>query len=44
LLQQNLRKFLKGDASATTGAMQPNPSLAANLADNIAWQTPTLSE
>jgi hypothetical protein len=44
LLQQNLRKFLKGDPTATTGAMQPNPSLAANLTDNVAWQTPTLSE
>ena len=44
LLQQNLRKFLKGDGAATTGAMQPNPSLAANLSDNITWQTPTLSE
>jgi len=44
LLQANLRKFLKGDATATTGAQQPNPSLAANLGDNIAWTTPTLTE
>ena len=41
-LQQNLRKFLKGDASATTGGLEPNPSIAAELGPNIAWETPTL--
>jgi hypothetical protein len=42
LLQQNLRKFLKGDASATTGEINPDPRLTGQLQANIAWQTPTL--
>jgi hypothetical protein len=41
-LQQNLRKFLKGDASATTGALQPDARVAAELGPNAAWETPTL--
>jgi hypothetical protein len=41
-LQQNIRKFLKGDATATTGVLDPSASVAADLAPNIAWQTPTL--
>jgi hypothetical protein len=44
LLQQNIRKFLKGDASATTGTFDPDPRLTGQLAPNIAWETPTLSE
>jgi glucuronyl esterase-like protein len=42
LLQQNLRKFLKGDASATTGEINPDPRLTGQLAANIAWETPAL--
>lgn len=42
LLQQNLRKFLLHDASATTGALDAHASVAAELGPNIAWQTPTL--
>jgi hypothetical protein len=41
-LQQSLRKFLKGDATATTGALQPDGRVAAELAPNAAWETPTL--
>jgi glucuronyl esterase-like protein len=42
LLQQNLRKFLKGDASATTGEINPDPRLTGELAPNIAWEAPAL--
>ena len=42
LLQQNIRKFLKHDASATTGELNPNPSLTGQLGPNVAWETPTL--
>lgn len=42
LLQQNIRKFLKKDATATTGTLDPDARVAADLAPNIAWDTPTL--
>jgi glucuronyl esterase-like protein len=42
LLQQNLRKFLKGDTSATTGEINPDPRLPGQLGPNIAWATPAL--
>lgn len=41
-LQANLRKFLKKDATATTGAFEPDPRLSGQLAPNIAWTTPAL--
>jgi hypothetical protein len=41
-LQANLRKFLKGDATATTGTLDPDPRLTGQLAPNVAWETPTL--
>jgi hypothetical protein len=41
-LQQSIRKFLKGDPNATTGTLEPDARVAADLAPNIAWQTPTL--
>lgn len=41
-LQQNLRKFLKGDATATTGQIDPHSSVAGDLAPNITWDTPAL--
>jgi hypothetical protein len=44
LLQQNLRKFLKSDPSATTGSIDPDPRLAGQLGPNIAWDTPALQE
>lgn len=44
LLQQNIRKFLKHDASQTTGTFDPDPRLTGQLAPNITWQTPVLSE
>ncbi|HTV20827.1 MAG TPA: hypothetical protein VMG12_19215 [Polyangiaceae bacterium] len=42
LLQQNLRKFLKKDATAVTGTRDPDVRVAADLSDNIAWETPAL--
>jgi glucuronyl esterase-like protein len=42
LLQQNLRKFLKGDATAATGEINPDARLMGQLGPNIAWETPTL--
>jgi len=42
LLQQNIRKFLKHDRGATTGELNPNPTLTGQLAPNVAWETPTL--
>jgi hypothetical protein len=43
LLQQNLRKFLKKDATATTGTIDPDARVAAELgAEDVAWETPTL--
>jgi hypothetical protein len=42
LLQQNIRKFLKKDATATTGTLDPAASVAAELGPNVAWETPTL--
>jgi hypothetical protein len=41
-LQQNIRKFLKNDASATTGSIDPDARLTGQLAPNIAWGTPAL--
>jgi hypothetical protein len=41
-LQQNLRKFLKNDATATTGTLNPDARVAAQLAPAINWTTPTL--
>lgn len=41
-LQQNLRKFLKADATATTGQLQPDGRVAAELGPNVAWETPAL--
>jgi hypothetical protein len=41
-LQQNMRKFLKKDATATTGTLDPDPRLAADLGANVAWTTPGL--
>jgi len=41
-LQQNIRKFLKSDPTATTGAIDPHASVAGDLGPNIAWDTPTL--
>lgn len=41
-LQQNIRKFLKKDAAATTGTLDPDPRVAAELGANVAWETPTL--
>ena len=41
-IQANIAKFLKGDATATTGQLQPDARVAADLAPNIAWQTPVL--
>jgi hypothetical protein len=41
-LQQNMRKFLKGDTSAATGQIDPHVSVAGDLAPSIAWDTPTL--
>jgi hypothetical protein len=42
LLQQNLRKFLKKDATAITGTLDADPRVAAELGANIAWTTPVL--
>jgi hypothetical protein len=42
LLQQNLRRFIKNDPSATTGSLDPDPSLTGQLGPNIAWDTPAL--
>jgi hypothetical protein len=42
LLQQNLRKFLLHDASATTGTLDAHANIAAELGPNIAWETPAL--
>jgi hypothetical protein len=44
ILQQNIRKFLKNEPDATTGAFDPDPRLTGQLAPNIAWQTPALAE
>jgi hypothetical protein len=41
-LQQNIRKFLKHDASQTTGSFDPAPQLTGQLGPNRAWETPTL--
>jgi hypothetical protein len=41
-LQQNIRKFLKKDASATTGTLSAHSNIAAELAPSIAWDTPAL--
>jgi len=41
-LQQNMRKFLKGDTSAETGQIDPHVSVAGDLAPSISWDTPTL--
>jgi len=42
-LQQSIRKFLKGDANATTGAIDPRPQNGlGNPGAVINWQTPTL--
>jgi hypothetical protein len=41
-LQANIQKFLKHDASATTGQIDPEASVAGELGPNIAWTTPTL--
>ena len=41
-LQQNMRKFLKGDTSATTGQIDPHATVAGDLAPSIAWATPAL--
>lgn len=41
-LQQNLRKFLKKDTTATTGAIDPHSTVVSDLGPNIAWDTPTL--
>jgi hypothetical protein len=41
-LQQNIRKFLKSDPTATTGSIDPHASVASDLGPNIAWDTPTL--
>ena len=42
LLQQNIRKFLKHDATATTGALDADARLTGQLGPNIAWETPVL--
>ena len=43
LLEQNIRKFLKNDATATTGALDSDARLTSQLdTTNIAWETPTL--
>jgi hypothetical protein len=42
LLQQNIRKFLKKDATATTGTLDPDARVAADLGASVAWETPTL--
>lgn len=43
LLQQNIRKFLKNDATATTGTLSADARLTSQLdATNIAWETPVL--
>jgi hypothetical protein len=43
LLEQNLRKFLKKDATATTGTIDPDARVAAALGpQDVAWETPTL--
>jgi hypothetical protein len=41
-LQQNIRKFLKGDAGATTGAIDPQASVAGQLGPSVAWEAPAL--
>jgi hypothetical protein len=42
-LQQSIRKFLKGDANATTGAIDPRPQNGqGNPGAVINWETPTL--
>jgi hypothetical protein len=42
LLQQNMRKFLKKEATASTGTFDPDPRVVADLGANIAWETPSL--
>lgn len=44
LLQQNIRKFLKNDATATTGTIDPDARVATDLAASmsVAWETPVL--
>lgn len=44
ILQQNIRKFLKNEPDATTGAFDPDPRLIGQLGPNIAWETPVLGE
>src|SRR5688572_19958801 len=41
-LQQNIRKFLKKDASAATGTLSAHTNIAAELAPSITWETPAL--
>jgi hypothetical protein len=41
-LQQNIRKFLKNDTSATTGMLDVHANIAGELGPNVAWTTPTL--
>jgi hypothetical protein len=41
-LQQNIRKFLKGENNATTGAVSVHPNGTGNPGPNITWQTPSL--
>jgi hypothetical protein len=41
-LQQNIRKFLKKDATATTGSLDAHSNIAAELAPSVAWETPVL--
>jgi hypothetical protein len=42
LVQANVRKFLKDDATATTGEFDPAPQLGGSLEQNVAWETPVL--
>ncbi len=41
-LQQNIRKFLKGENNATTGAVNVHQNGTGNPGPNITWQTPLL--
>lgn len=41
-LQENIRKFLKKDPSATTGSIDPDARVVADVSQSIAWETPVL--
>lgn len=41
-MRQHIRRFLKGDTTATTGGINPHPDATGDLSKWIDWTTPTL--